>query len=359
MKNPTPRQIILLTSSVLALISLVLLIIVKTLWSVDLSLYLIVFLVLVNFISGYFVFSYYLEKFIYRKIKVIYKYIHDVKHPDYNKRIRLQDDVMQNVETEVKKWASSKKTEIAQLKKMEKYRREYLGNVSHELKTPIFNIQGYIESLIDGGRRDKKITKKFLTKALDNVNRLSLIVDDLEMISRSESGNLHLEFEVFNIKNLITEIMESLEMQTAEVGVRLAFKDPNQTPYKVYADRERIRQVLINLISNSIKYGKKGGETLLTCYDMEDNILVEVSDNGIGIETKHLPRLFERFYRIDKNRSRNKGGTGLGLAIVKHIIEAHKQTINVRSTIGVGATFGFTLKKEKETNSTSSVNLFF
>ncbi len=350
MKNPTPRQIILLTSSVLALVSFVLLLIAKVLWDINLGWYIIMLLVLVNFISSYFIFSYYLEKFIYRKIKVIYKYIHDVKHPDYNKRIRMQDDVIQNVETEVKKWASSKKTEIAQLKKMEKHRREYLGNVSHELKTPIFNIQGYIETLIDGGRRDKKITKKFLTKALDNVTRLSLIVDDLEMISRSESGNLHLDFETFDIKNLITEILESLEMQAAEVGIKLAFKDPNQTAYKVYADRERIRQVLINLISNSIKYSKKGGETLLTCYDMEDNILVEVSDNGIGIETKHLPRLFERFYRVDKNRSRNKGGTGLGLAIVKHIVEAHKQTLNVRSTINLGSTFGFTLKKIKESS---------
>jgi len=350
MKNPTPRQIILITSSLLAVTIALLLFAFRLFLKTNLETPLVFFITTGVFVMSYLIFSYFLEKFIYRKIKVIYKYIHDIKHPDYNKRIRLQDDVIQDVENEVSEWASSKKTEIAQLKKMEKYRREYLGNVSHELKTPIFNIQGYIESLIDGGRKDKKITKKFLLKALNNVNRLSIIVDDLEMISRSESGKLHLVFKAFDINTLITETLESLEMQAEESGVKLAFKDVKQTSFIVYADRERIGQVLINLISNSIKYSKKGGETLISCYDMEDNILIEISDNGIGIETKHLPRLYERFYRVDKNRSRNKGGTGLGLAIVKHIIEAHKQTINVRSTIGVGSTFGFTLKKNNETS---------
>lgn len=348
MKNSTPRQIILYTSSLLALLSLLLFFVLNIFWETGIDLYKLLFIAVIIFIISYVVFSYFLERFIYRKIKVIYKYIHELKQSDSNNKIRLQDDVIQDVENEVSEWANNKKLEIAELKKMEVFRRDYLGNVSHELKTPIFNIQGYIESLIDGGRKDKKITKKFLNKALNNVNRLSLIVDDLEMISRSDSGKLQLEYEIFNLKNLISEIIESLEIQRKEAEITLDFKDLNQTSYKVYADRERIRQVLINLISNSIKYSEKGGKTLIACYDMDENILIEVSDNGIGIDKKHLSHLFERFYRVDKNRSRNIGGTGLGLSIVKHIVEAHKQNINVRSTVDVGSTFGFTLKKVTE-----------
>ncbi len=348
MKNPTPRQIILYTSSLLAVLSFALFFSFNYYWQTGVDIVRLLGLTFSIFLISFFIFSFFLEKFIYRKIKVIYKYIHELKQADSEQKIRLQDDVIQDIENEVSEWSSNKKMEIAQLKKMEQFRRDYLGNVSHELKTPIFNIQGYIETLIDGGRKDRKITKKFLIKALDNVNRLSVIVDDLEMISRSESGKLQLEFESFNIVTLISEVIDSLYMQSREANVSLGFKDQDQKAFRVYADRERIGQVLINLITNSIKYNKKEGETLVACYDMDENILIEVSDNGIGIETNHLPHLFERFYRVDKNRSRNKGGTGLGLSIVKHIVEAHKQTINVRSTIGLGSTFGFTLKKAKD-----------
>jgi len=345
LKNPTPKHIILITSGLLSVALLLILLVVKFVWEINLSYGIIIGITALIYIISYLVFSYFIEKFIYKKIKLIYKSIHELKQIEKVKPIHLKDDIIQSVENEVSKWATSKKLEIQQLKQTEKIRREFLGNVSHELKTPIFNIQGYIESLIDGGRKDKKITKNFLDKALENVNRLSYIVNDLEMISRSESGKLQLEFESFSINKLLKEIMESLEMKADESSVFLSFKDENPTDYMVYADRERIAQVLINLISNSIKYNIMYGKTFVACYDMEENILIEISDNGIGIEQKHLPRLFERFYRVDKTRSRNKGGTGLGLAIVKHIIEAHKQTINVRSTIGVGSTFGFTLKK--------------
>jgi len=347
MKNPTPKQIIVITSGLLSLGMLASLLLLKLLGQLAINYLWIFVLTTLLYIFSYFLFSYFIEKYIYRKIKLIYKYIHESNQTDKLETIRLQDDVIQNVEKEVSKWALSKKKEIKQLKDTEKLRREFLGNVSHELKTPIFSIQGYIESLIDGGRKDKEITKKFLDKALENTNRLSLIVDDLEMISLSESGKLELAPENFSINKLLKEVMDSMEMRAKDAYIFLSFKDQNPTDYMVYADRERITQVLINLFSNSIKYNNKYGKTSVVCYDMEENVLIELSDKGIGIEEKHLPRLFERFYRVDKTRSRNKGGTGLGLSIVKHIIEAHHQTINVRSKIGVGSTFGFTLTKSK------------
>jgi len=348
MKNPTPKQIIIITSGILSFGMLLSLMILKFVDKLTINYLWIFALAALLFVFSYLIFSYFIEKYIYRKIKVIYKYIHELKQTDKVEMIHLQDDVIQNVEEEVSKWAMSKKKEINQLKETEKLRREFLGNVSHELKTPIFSIQGYIESLIDGGRKDKEVTKKFLNKALENTNRLSLIVDDLEMISRSESGKLELVPEHFSINKLIQEVMDSMEMKATDSSIFLSFKEENPTDFVVYADRERIAQVLINLFSNSIKYNNKYGKILVACYDMEENILVELSDKGIGIEEKHLPRLFERFYRVDKTRSRNKGGTGLGLSIVKHIIEAHHQTINVQSKIGVGSTFGFTLMKSNK-----------
>ncbi|HIP49324.1 MAG TPA: sensor histidine kinase [Lutibacter sp.] len=345
MKNPTPKQIIVITSAILSVGMLLSLILLKITGQLTTDYIWLFVLAILLFVFSYLIFSYFIEKYIYRKIKLIYKYINELKQTDSIKPLRLQNDVVKNVELEVSKWAMSKRKEIKQLKETEKLRREFLGNVSHELKTPIFSIQGYIESLIDGGRKDKEITKKFLNKALENTNRLSLIVDDLEMISRSESGKLELVPEHFSINKLLQEVMDSMEMKATDCSVFLSFKEENPTDFVVYADRDRIAQVLINLFSNSIKYNNKYGKTLVACYDMEENVLIELSDKGIGIEEKHIPRLFERFYRVDKTRSRNKGGTGLGLAIVKHIIEAHHQTINVRSKIGVGSTFGFTLKK--------------
>lgn len=347
MKNPTPKQIIVITSALLGVGMLFCLLILKLMGQLTTNYVWLFVLPILLFVFSYLIFSYFIEKFIYRKIKLIYKYIHELKQSETAKPLQFHNDVIKNVEQEVGKWAKSKKKEIKQLKETEKLRREFLGNVSHELKTPIFSIQGYIESLIDGGRKDKEVTKKFLKKALENTNRLSLIVADLEMISRSESGQLQLELENFSIGKLMTEILESFEMKAKELRVFLAFKEENPSDYIVYADRERIAQVLTNLIANSIKYNIKYGKTFVACYDMEDNILIEVSDNGYGIEEKHLPRLFERFYRVDKTRSRNKGGTGLGLAIVKHIIEAHHQTIQVQSKLGVGSTFSFTLAKKK------------
>jgi two-component system phosphate regulon sensor histidine kinase PhoR len=242
-------------------------------------------------------------------------------------------------------WADDKAREIAELKQMEQYRREFIGNVSHELKTPIFNMQGYLHTLIDGGIHDDKINLDYLYKAAGNLDRLNNIVEDLESISLLESGSLEMEMRKFDIHELAQQVFESLEMQADSNDIELGFKKGCDKSTMVVGDHERIRQVLTNLVSNSIKYGRENGKTQVGFYDMDENVLVEISDNGIGIDKEHLSRLFERFYRIDKSRSRHQGGTGLGLAIVKHIIEAHDQTIHVRSTPGVGSTFGFTLRK--------------
>jgi two-component system phosphate regulon sensor histidine kinase PhoR len=301
------------------------------------------------FLASYFIFSFILEKFIYDKIKIIYKTIYNLKVPkeDKNKSIDLHEDIINKVQEDVAIWAEDNKKEIEELKKLELYRKEFLGNVSHELKTPIFNIQGYILTLLDGALDDPEVNLEYLRKSEKNIERMINIVQDLEIITQLETGEIKLEFSKFNIVALIREIYEMLEIKAKQNKISFGFHDSvsNDTEVYVYADKEKIRQVLINLIDNSIKYGSDGGRTKVSFYDMDENILVEVSDNGIGIDTKHIPRLFERFYRVDKSRSRNMGGSGLGLAIVKHIIESHKQTVNVRSAPGVGSTFAFTLKK--------------
>lgn len=251
---------------------------------------------------------------------------------------------IKNLDTEIRGWADDRKAEIERLHKLEVYRKEFLGNVSHELKTPIFNIQGYVLTLLDGGLEDPSINRNYLERAEKSIDRMITIVDDLEAISQLETGELQIEQERFDISVLAKDVADAQEMKATAKGIILTLPDDSK-PIFVYADRFRIRQVLVNLIVNSVKYGKEYGETKIRFYDVGDNIMVEVADNGIGIEKEHLPRLFERFYRVDKSRSREQGGTGLGLAIVKHIIEAHNQTINVMSTEGAGTVFSFTLKK--------------
>lgn len=249
-----------------------------------------------------------------------------------------------NLDLEIRAWAEDRKDEIERLKKLEVYRKEFLGNVSHELKTPIFNIQGYVLTLLDGGLEDPSINKNYLERAEKSIDRMITIVDDLEAISQLETGELQIEPERFDIYTLAKDVADAQEMKATTKGIILTFPEDSK-PIFVFADRFRIRQVLVNLIVNSVKYGKEYGETKIRFYDVGENVMVEIADNGIGIEKEHLPRLFERFYRVDKSRSREQGGTGLGLAIVKHIIEAHNQSINVMSTEGAGTVFSFTLKK--------------
>ncbi len=347
MKNLTPNQIAMSASAIISVLVLFVLLVLKNYFVENLPWYILLAPPLAALIFGYAIVYYLLEKFIYRKIKLIYKHIHYLKSAkgSISKNIDLNKNLIDSVEKEVTEWEEDRALEIEQLKKLEEFRKEFLGNVSHELKTPIFNLQGYIETLIDGGLKDEKINLDYLNKASKNIDRMNAVINDLDKISKIEHEQMDLELVKFDVHELTSEVFNSLEMRADLKELTFSFKEDCDKPFMVRGDRSRIREVLVNLITNSIIYGKEGGKTLVGYYDMNDNILIEVTDNGIGIEEKHLSRLFERFYRVDKSRSREQGGTGLGLSIVKHIIEAHTQTITVRSTPEVGSTFGFTLEK--------------
>jgi len=299
------------------------------------------------FVVCYFVFSYLLKEFIHDRIKLIYKNIYKFKtqgSKSYGALDKNEADPIGAVSKEVLEWMIENRNEINELKEQENFRREFLGNVSHELKTPIQTIQGYIHTLLDGALDDKKVNSLFLNKAAKSTDRLVELVNDLTSISSLEdSGSLRLE-SVDMIK-LTHDVFEMLEVRAKEKNISLTIAKQNPKEVVVMADKAKIHQVLVNLIVNAIKYGKAAGSIRVKFFDMDKNILTEIADDGEGIAEEHLPRLFERFYRTDAGRSRDQGGSGLGLAIVKHIIEAHNQTINVRSTIGLGSTFGFTLKK--------------
>ncbi|MES2650867.1 MAG: ATP-binding protein [Bacteroidota bacterium] len=302
----------------------------------------------VSFVTSFLVFYYLLEKYIYTKIKLIYKLIHNLKlGKDLKEAIGeyKSSDPIGDVEQEVKEWAGAKKREIDLLKKQEQFRKEFLSNVSHEFKTPLFAIQGYIETLQDCLTDDPEMAMKFLKKAENNVERLSYLINDLDSISKLETGEMPINYEKFDFVPLAKEVMDGLEDSATSHNIKLSFKEKYTAPTLVSADREKVRQILINLLQNSIKYGNENGSTAIKIFELHDQYLIEVTDDGIGIEEKHLTRLFERFYRIDSHRSRKEGGTGLGLAIVKHILEAHQQTISVRSTPNIGTTFAFTLAK--------------
>ena len=284
---------------------------------------------------------YVVKKFFHEKIKVIYKSIYKFKGAS-----NIRDLDVENVEKQAEEWIDAKEEELNAYKRDENYRREFIGNVSHELKTPIFNIQGYIQTLLDGGLDDEKINMKYLERTNKSVDRMINIVEDLEVISRLETEQSQLDFQPFNIVKLAQEVLEAFEMKAGQMNINLELNNESQSEIAV-GDRDKIQQVFMNLVSNSIKYGKQQGRTNIKFFDMENNMLIEIADDGIGIEEDSLDRLFERFYRVDKNRSREIGGTGLGLAIVKHILEGHNQQINVRSTVGVGSTFSFILEKGK------------
>jgi two-component system phosphate regulon sensor histidine kinase PhoR len=252
---------------------------------------------------------------------------------------------METLSRKVKKFASDKKLEIEMLQVREQYRREFLGNVSHELKTPLFTVQGYLSTLIDGAFEDKTILKKYLDRAEKGVERLIYIVEDLDMISKLESGELNLEISEFDVVNLIQSVVDMLEMKATKKNITLVIEHNNK-PMWVAADKDKLQQVIINLIVNSIKYGREGGETEISVTGFTSKkFLVRITDNGEGIESQNIPRLFERFYRVNKSGSRSEGGSGLGLSIVKHIVEAHKQKIYVESEYGVGSEFSFTIDR--------------
>ncbi len=344
-KNPTPQLIALYAAGLSGLCVFVILALVSALgytnWWVATGVSLATILV------AYLVFLSYLRRYIYRKIKLVYKTIHQHKltPEEKQKAVNVREDIIDQVETDVSTWMQEQNRQIAQLRQFDEYRQRFLGDISHELKTPIFNVQGYLETLLDGAIDDDRVRASYIEKAAKNVERLNTIVEDLESISRLENGKEFLDIQKFDIKELVREVFEELHLKAQRAKIRLAFKAGASESFRVLADRENIRQVLINLVNNSIKYGHEGGMTKVAFYDMDKNVLVEVADNGIGIREDHLPRIFERFYRVDKSRSRQAGGSGLGLSIVKHIIEAHEQTVNVRSGQELGSTFGFTLLK--------------
>ncbi|HEX8515420.1 MAG TPA: ATP-binding protein [Bacteroidia bacterium] len=299
----------------------------------------------ISFLSSL-AFLFFINLIVFKKLQRLFEGVREFRaQNDKSSSMNIYEgNEIDRLDNEILAWADDRKNEIERLKKLEVYRKEFLGNVSHELKTPIFNIQGYVSTLLDGGLEDETINRDYLVRADRSIDRMITIIDDLEAISQLETGELQIEPEKFDIVALTKDVCESQEMKATSKGIILTLPGDPKAMF-VFADRFRIRQVLTNLIVNSVKYGKEYGETKIRFYDAGDNISIEVADNGLGIAKEHLPRLFERFYRVDKSRSREMGGTGLGLAIVKHILEGHNQGINVMSTEGVGTVFSFTLKK--------------
>lgn len=292
-------------------------------------------------LSSFFLVRFLVDVFIYNKIKLIYKSINDFK----SKPGDLDDRDLRQVSKDVHVWNNKREQEIQKLEIRESYRRQFVGNVAHELKTPIFNIQGYIDTLLGGAIDDQEINTKFLERANKSVNRMIHIVDDLDQITKLEGGKIEIDEQPVDIVEVILDVVDQLELKAKKRNVKVLVKQSQKGRFMVKADVEKIKQVLINLIVNAIKYGGENGEILVRTYDMDKNVLIEVADNGAGINQSHLNKIFDRFYRVDKSRDRDSGGSGLGLSIVKHIIEAHNQVVNVRSTEGTGSTFSFTLQK--------------
>ncbi len=295
-------------------------------------------------VFSFFVIQYRVERFIYRRVKKIYDDVSLLESTNFRTQAVTTD--METLTNEVKKFATDKKLEIETLKIREEYRREFLGNVSHELKTPLFTVQGYLSTLIDGAIGDKKVRKKYLERAEKGVERLVYIVEDLDLISKLELGDVNLELKKFNIVALVQSVFDLLEMTADKKNIILMFDSKYNKAIHVFADQKKIQQVISNLVMNSIKYGKKNGTTEVTIEDLVDEkIIVRIRDNGEGIEKQFIPRLFERFFRVDKSGARSEGGSGLGLSIVKHIIEAHGEKIYVESVYGESSEFSFTLEK--------------
>ena len=345
-KNSSPKQIAAFTALVLAIPESILVYVVeRNIWWALSSLAIL-------FIGGYFLIYFMLERFIYRKIKLIYKFIYKTKatkrEETYYKYVLPQksiDDVRQDVED----WANRNEEELELLRSNEQFRKEFLQNLSHEFKTPVFAIQGYVDTLLSGAMSNPEVNQRFLEKTAKNVDRLTHLLTDLDQISKLERGELVLYKQNFVIQDLVKEVYDSVAVKAEKQQISCSIKKGCESPLTVFADKEKIRQVLINLVENSIKYGKRNGSISASMYKTDDkHILIEIGDDGIGISEKNLARVFERFYRTEEGRSIDVTGSGLGLAICKHIIEAHGQTIHVRSTEGIGTSIGFTLEARKD-----------
>ncbi len=341
----TPRQLALLISFIISFVCATL-VIMSLFLDIAHPLVMIIASIVIAFIIAFFLIYYAVNNFIFEKINPIYKTIENIPITKDELKKKLEGkDVIQEMNMMVINYAQNRAKEIKKLRRMEKYRKEFLGNVSHELKTPIFNIQGYILTLLDGGLEDPEINREYLERTEKSINRMVSIIEDLESITKLETGKLELEWEDFDIVQLVKYVYELQDSIRSRFNIDFTFDRSYEKPIMVAGDKKRITEVLNNLIVNSIFYGNKGGKTTISFAEMGENILIDVTDNGLGLEEDEIPRIFERFYRTDKSRSRDRGGTGLGLSIVKHIIEAHNQTITVRSEPGTGSSFSFTLKK--------------
>lgn len=344
-KNFSPQQAAFVSSLPLAILASLAVYAYSELWLPSVIFFLLLWLV------AYLVIFYTVKRFVYRKIKLIYKLIYQTKASKreefYFKNI-LPQKTIEEVGEDVEQWAVAHKAELETLRENEVFRKEFLLNLSHELKTPIFAIQGYVDTLLNGALKNDEVNHKFLANASKNVDRLVNLIEDLDEITKLESGGIQMANTNFIIQDLIKEVFESLSIKADEKKIKCFIKDGCEEPLSVNADKEKIRMVFINLVDNAIKYGKQNGIIEGSAYKMDGKkILIEISDNGYGITDEHLPRVFERFYRTDLARTRKEGGSGLGLSIVKHIIEAHGDTIHVRSKIDVGTTFGFMLPAAK------------
>ena len=306
---------------------------------------------LLIFGGSYALIQYTLERFIYRKIKLIYKLIHETKatkREEFFNQYILPKKSIDEVRKDVEDWGEKQREQIAVLHQNEQFRKEFLQNLAHEFKTPIFAIQSYLDTLLQGALADPEVSQKFLDKAAKNTTRLVNLVNDLDEISRLESGEQLLVKQNFVIQEVVLEVFDLLSLKLQPKHITPSIKRGCESPIGVFADRERIKQVLINLVENAAKYGKQNGTIVASIYKTDEHhVLIEISDDGIGIEEEHIPRIFERFYRTDAARSRDKGGAGLGLAICKHIIESHGQSIHARSRLDIGTTIGFTLETQK------------
>ena len=344
-KNVSPRQLSALTALSLSIpISLGIYILQEN-WEAGVIAFGLIFL------GSYFLLLSIIQNFIYRKIKLIYKFIHQTKASKkeemYYKYILPQKSI-DEVREDVEAWALQRSKEVELLKQNETYRKEFLQNLSHEFKTPVFAIQGYVDTLLQGALENPEVNKRFLQKAANNVERLVTLIKDLDEISKLERGELKLNKQNFIIQDLVKEVFESLSWKAEQQQIFFSIKKGCEQPIIVHADEEKIRQVLLNLLDNAVKYGKFNGSVVASLYRTDDeNILIEISDDGMGISEKNLDRIFERFYRTTEGRSRDVSGSGLGLSICKHIVEAHGHSIHVRSKEGVGTTIGFTLDKKE------------
>jgi len=345
-KNLSPRLLSFITALIIASINALLSLLVHPAWYTPVVVFLITFIII------YSIYYYTLQRFIYRKIKLIYKFIYTIKatkKEEFFYNNILPQKSIEEVSEDVQKWAMQRKDEIELLRANEQFRKEFLMNLAHELRTPIFSVQGYIDTLLGGALEDEQVNRKFLSNASKSIDRLVRLVDDLDEISKLESGKIPVIEESFIIQELVKDVYEEFSLKAKDKDIGLQFKKGTERQVWVYADKQKIKQVLVNLVENALKYGNEHGSISAGCYEMDEKrVYIEISDDGPGISEEHLSRIFERFYRADRHRARAIGGTGLGLAIVKHIIEAHGQSVNVRSKIGVGSSFGFTLNKSTD-----------